>query len=66
LQFHVDELGYNDNVLDETTRRYMEERFDLSLSVENHTQGLLQAEEVTTDKGFLTLKMRISLKPKNN
>jgi hypothetical protein len=64
LQFHVDELGYNDNVLDETTRRYMEERFDLSLSVEKHTQGLLQAEEVTTENGLLTLKMRISLQAK--
>jgi hypothetical protein len=66
LQFHVDELGYNDNILDETTRRYMEEEFDLSLSVENHTQGLLQAEEVTTENGFLTLKLKISLKPKEN
>jgi hypothetical protein len=66
LQFHVDELGYNDNILDETTKRYMEERFDLSLSVEKHTQELLQAEEVTTENGFLTLKMRISLKPKES
>jgi hypothetical protein len=66
LQFHVDELGYNDNVLDETTKRYMEETFDLSLSVENHTQGLLQAEEITTENGFLTLKMKILLKPKEN
>jgi hypothetical protein len=66
LQFHVVELGYNDNILDETTQRYMEQRFDLSLSVENHTQGLLQAEEVSTENGFLTLKMRISLKPKES
>jgi peptidoglycan hydrolase CwlO-like protein len=66
LQFHVDELSYNDNILDETTRRYMEEQFDLSLSVEKHTQGLLQAEEVTTENGLLTLKMKISLKPKES
>jgi hypothetical protein len=66
LQFHVDELGYNDDILDETTRRYMEERFDLSLSVVKHTQGLLEAEEVTTENGHLTLKMRISLKAKDN
>jgi hypothetical protein len=66
LQFHVDELGYNDNILDETTRHYMEERFDLSLSVVKHTQGLLQAEEVTTENGLLTLKMRISLQAKDN
>jgi peptidoglycan hydrolase CwlO-like protein len=66
LQFHVDELSYNDNILDETTRRYMEERFDLSLSVESRTQGLMQAAEITTENGLLTLKMRISLKPKNS
>lgn len=66
LQFHVDELGYNDDILDETTRTNMEQSFDLSLSVEKHTQGLLQAEEVTTENGFLTLKMRISLKAKDN
>jgi hypothetical protein len=66
LQFHVDELGYNDNILDETTNRYMEERFNLSISVDKYTQGLLQAEEVTTENGFLTLKMRISLKPKES
>lgn len=66
LQFHVDELGYNDNILDESTRRFMEERFDLSLSVEKHTQGLLLAEEVTTENGLLTLKLRISLTKKED
>jgi hypothetical protein len=75
LQFHVDELGYNDhlkeagsteNILDETTRHYMEDRFDLSLSVVKHSQGLLQAVEVTTENGLLTLKMRVTLTAKDN
>ncbi|MDB5052304.1 MAG: hypothetical protein JWM44_354 [Bacilli bacterium] len=63
LQFHVDDLGYNDNALDETTKRYMEERFNLSFSVEDHMPAF-QAKEVTTDNGLLIIKLKLT--PKKN
>jgi hypothetical protein len=64
LQFHVDELGYNGHLLDDTTKRYMEQKFDLSLSVEKYSGGALQAKEVKTENGILSITL--SLTPKKN
>jgi len=64
LQFHVDELAYNGNVLDETTDRSMETKFNLSLSVEKYTQGQLQATAVSTNNGMLQIQLKLAPKLK--
>ncbi|MEX2462439.1 MAG: hypothetical protein WD469_14260 [Paenibacillaceae bacterium] len=63
LQFHVEKLGYNGNILDETTNRYMEETFDLSLSIEKKVPEL-NVEAVNIENGLLSLKLKLTLKPK--
>ncbi|WJH33069.1 hypothetical protein N6H14_23145 [Paenibacillus sp. CC-CFT747] len=60
LQFHVDQLSYNGTELDSTTNRSLETDFDLTFSPEK-LSPLLQATEVTTEKGLLTVKLKIKL-----
>ena len=61
LQFHVDKMTYNDNILDDTTNRAMEQQFDLSFSPEKY-MPIIEATEVTTNDGLLTIKLRLKLK----
>ncbi|WP_438433391.1 hypothetical protein [Gorillibacterium sp. sgz500922] len=58
LQFHVDRLEYNGFALDETTRRSLEEAYDMSFAP-GAILPMLRAKEVSTDGGMLSIRFQI-------
>ncbi|GIP39655.1 hypothetical protein J31TS4_29350 [Paenibacillus sp. J31TS4] len=61
LTFRIEELVFNGFPLPDTTIRAMEEDFPLGISPDK-VVPFVQASEVSTDNGLLTLKMKLKLK----
>ncbi|WP_010270156.1 hypothetical protein [Paenibacillus senegalensis] len=61
LRFYVEELTFNGFVLPESTNRSLEEEFPLGFSPESIV-GFLQASEISTEDGMLTLKLKLKLR----
>lgn len=61
LRFYVEELTFNGFVLPDSTNRSLEEEFPLGFSPENIV-AFLQASEVSTENGMLTLKLKLKLR----
>ncbi|MEO3947434.1 hypothetical protein [Gorillibacterium sp. CAU 1737] len=58
LQFHVDKLEFDGFVLDETTRRQLQEKYDLSF-MPGLVLPMLHAKEVAIEQGTMTIKFQI-------
>lgn len=61
LRFQVDELTFNGFVLPESTNRSLEEEFPLGFSPESII-SFVQASEVSTEDGMLTIKLKLKLR----
>jgi hypothetical protein len=61
LQFHVDRLIFNDFVLPDTTNKDFEKQFDLGFQPQSYV-AFLQAKDVSTVDGKLTINLQVVLK----
>ncbi|GIP36374.1 hypothetical protein [Paenibacillus sp. J2TS4] len=61
LLFRVEQLTFNGFVLPDTTNRALEQEFPLGFSPESFVP-FINAYEVTTEDGLLTLKLKLKLK----